>query len=321
MADDNKGWNCNLMEKSMDNLEQVKSISKDAYDFMIRLQTGDIDDGRYELQNGVYANVETYISEPREERRFENHRKYIDVQIIIEGEEFIELFPVNEFSEDSLYDDEKDISFFSNNEVGNKIKLSKGDSLVIFPGQAHMPCVQTDVSAKVKKAVIKIPIGVMPKLLFLDVDGTLTDGKIYMGKQGEEVKAFNIKDGYAIANILPQNRIIPVIITGRQSEIVSRRAEELGIECCLQNIKEKKLEMIKIANSYGIYQDENGILPRTAYMGDDIPDYDSMQIVEKKGCPQDAVPEIRQIADFVATQNGGEGAVREFIEWLCMGEK
>ena len=316
MADDNTGWNCNLMEKSMDNLEQVKSISNEAYDFMIRLQTEDKDDGRYELQNGVYVNVETYMSEPREERKFENHRKYIDVQIIIEGEEFIELFPVNEFLEDSLYDDEKDISFFSNNKIGNKVKLTKGDSLIIFPGQAHMPCIQTDISAKVKKAVIKIPIGVIPKILFLDVDGTLTDGKIYMGKQGEAVKTFNIKDGYAIANILPKKRIIPVIITGRQSEIVSRRAKELRIECCLQNIKEKKLEMIKVANSYGIFQNEMGILPGTAYMGDDIPDYDSMQIVEKRGCPKDAVDEIRQISDFVSARNGGDGAVREFIEWL-----
>lgn len=305
----------------MNKLDLVKSISNDAYDFILKLQTSDIDDGHYELHNGVYVNVETYMSKPREERRFENHRKYIDVQIIIEGEEFIELFPVNEFSENSLYDNEHDISFFSNHKVGNRIQLSKGDSLVIFPGQAHMPCVQVNSSSLVRKAVVKIPIDTMPKLLFLDVDGTLTDGKIYMGKEGEEVKAFNIKDGYAIANILPQNRIIPVIITGRQSEIVTRRAEELGIECCLQNIKEKKLEMIKIANSYGIYQDENDILPRTAYMGDDIPDYESMQIAEKKGCPQDAVAEIRQIADFVATQNGGEGAVREFIEWLCMGEK
>ena len=59
-----------------------------------------------------------------------------------------------------------------------------------------------------------------------------------------------------------------------------------------------------------------GILPGTAYMGDDIPDYDSMQIVEKRGCPKDAVDEIRQISDFVSARNGGDGAVREFIEWL-----
>lgn len=303
----------------MNNLERVKAISKEAYDFMIKLQTDVIGDGRYELQNGVYANVETYMSQPREERKFENHRKYIDVQIVIEGEEFIELFPVDKFSENSSYDDEKDLSFFSNDREGTKIKLSKGDSLIIFPGQAHMPCIQTDVSAKVKKAVIKIPIGVLSKLLFMDVDGTLTDGKIYMGKGGEEVKAFNIKDGYAIANILPQKKIVPVIITGRESEIVSRRAEELGIGCCLQNVKDKKPEMIKVANSYGIFQNENGILPGTAYIGDDVPDYDCMKIAEKRGCPKDAVDAIKQISDFVSTQNGGDGAVREFIEWICMG--
>lgn len=320
MANDNKSWNCDLAGECMNNLERVKAISKEAYDFMIRLQTDVIGDGRYELQNGVYANVETYMSQPREARKFENHRKYIDVQIIIEGEEFIELFPVEKFSENGCYDDEKDISFFCNCKKGTNIKLSKGDSLIIFPGQAHMPCVQTDESVKVKKAVIKIPVDMLPKLLFMDVDGTLTDGKIYMGKMEEEVKAFNIKDGYAIANILPQKKIVPVIITGRESEIVSKRAEELGIECCLQNVKDKKTEMIKVSNVYGIYQNENGILPRTAYIGDDIPDYDCMKIAEKRGCPRDAVDAIKQISDFVSTQNGGDGAVREFIEWMSMGE-
>lgn len=302
----------------MDNLERVKAISKAAYDFMLRLQTDVIGDGRYELQNGVYANVETYMSQPREERKFENHRKYIDVQMIIEGEEIIELCPVNTFSasENCGYDAEKDIAFFINCKEGIKNKLTKGDSLVIFPGQAHMPCVQTDTSAKVRKAVIKIPVDTLPKLLFMDVDGTLTDGKIYMGESGEKFKAFDIKDGYAISNILPQQRIIPIIITGRQSEIVSRRAEELGIDCCLQNIKDKKSKMIQVANSYGIFQNEYGILTGTAYIGDDIPDYDCMKIAEKRGCPRDAVDSIKQIADFVSLRRGGDGAVREFIEWM-----
>lgn len=301
----------------MNDLNVVKKLSEEAYNFIMRIQEEELSDGHYELGNGVYANVETYMSKPRSERQFENHRKYIDVQIVVDGEELMELFPVNAFSKKSFYDMERDTSFFNNDETGEKFQLTKGDFLIIFPGQAHMPCVQVNKSSLVKKAVVKIPIETLPKLLFMDVDGTLTDGKIYMGNDGELAKGFNIKDGYAIAHILPQNGIIPVIITGRESIFVSKRSKELGIEHCLQNVSEKKRTMIQVANSYGLYLNEDGILPRTAYIGDDIPDYESMLIAEKKGCPADAVEQIREKADFVASKKGGEGAVREFIEWLC----
>ena len=72
----------------------------------------------------------------------------------------------------------------------------------------------------------------MIRILIMDVDGTLTDGKIYMGCQGEVMKAFDVKDGCGIKDILPEAGIIPVIITGRKSEIVKRRCEELNIEHC-----------------------------------------------------------------------------------------
>ena len=74
------------------------------------------------------------------------------------------------------------------------------------------------------------------KLFVMDVDGTLTDGKIYMGENGEIMKAFNVKDGYAIAHMLPEMEIIPVIITGRKSKIVENRAKELGITELYQGV-------------------------------------------------------------------------------------
>lgn len=159
----------------------------------------------------------------------------------------------------------------------------------------------------------------MTKLIFLDVDGTLTDGKIYIGNNGELIKAFNIKDGYAIAHLLPKHNIIPVIITGRKSEIVSKRCQELGIDFVFQNVSNKKEKMIEFANSYGIYENEQGILLNTYYIGDDIPDLECMLIAEKKGCPADAVNEIKAVSDFVSSKNGGDGAVREFVEWVCRG--
>lgn len=77
------------------------------------------------------------------------------------------------------------------------------------------------------------------KMLVMDVDGTLTDGKIYYYSDGTEGKAFDVKDGYAIKHFLPQMGIVPVIITGRISDIVSRRAEELGIREVHQGIQNK----------------------------------------------------------------------------------
>lgn len=154
------------------------------------------------------------------------------------------------------------------------------------------------------------------KLLFMDVDGTLTDGKIYMGNDGEIFKAFSIKDGYGIAHILKEADIIPVIITARESEIVKRRCKELGIDLCIQNCPNKKEKMIEICGEYGIVSDKNGKFPQTAYIGDDLMDLECMKISEFCGCPGDAVKEIKAISDFISPHDGGDGAVRAFIEWF-----
>jgi len=77
------------------------------------------------------------------------------------------------------------------------------------------------------------------KMLVMDVDGTLTDGKIYMGQDGEIFKVFNVKDGYAIHELLPKYNIVPVIITGRISRIVENRAKEIGIKHIYQSVEDK----------------------------------------------------------------------------------
>lgn len=154
------------------------------------------------------------------------------------------------------------------------------------------------------------------KLLFMDVDGTLTDGNIYMSASGESFKSFHIKDGYGIHDILPQFGIVPIIITARESKIVEMRCKELEIKNIFQGCKNKKNKMIEIAERYGIKENPDGFLIQTAYIGDDIPDIECMKIAEYTGCPVDAVQQIKNIADFVAEHKGGDGAVREFIEWL-----
>ena len=154
------------------------------------------------------------------------------------------------------------------------------------------------------------------KMLVMDVDGTLTDGKLYIGSHGEMMKAFSIKDGYAIAELLPQMGIEPVIITGRESAIVTKRCEELGIKAVFQNCKNKKEKLIEIAAEKG-FNLENGKVAGIAYIGDDIQDIPCMVISEIVGCPADAVQSVKDIADYVSEKDGGYGAVRDFVEWLA----
>lgn len=151
------------------------------------------------------------------------------------------------------------------------------------------------------------------KLLAMDVDGTLTDGHIYMGAEGEVFKAFDVKDGYAIANLLPLLEIVPVIITGRTSVIVERRAAELGILELHQGVGNKLEKLIEIALKYHLSGSE------VAYIGDDLNDIPCIDYAGFSGCPCDAVEEVKKAVNYDCDSKAGRGAVREFIEE--MGKK
>ncbi len=146
----------------------------------------------------------------------------------------------------------------------------------------------------------------------MDVDGTLTDGKIYVSNNGELMKAFNIKDGYGIAYLLPQHNIIPVIITGRSSEIVAQRCKELNIKYYFQGVKDKLLTLTDFVSQQGVS------LAECAYIGDDLNDMSCMKAIKDAGglvaCPSDASKQVREYVDHIAISNGGGGAVRDFID-------
>ena len=152
------------------------------------------------------------------------------------------------------------------------------------------------------------------KYLVMDVDGTLTDGKIYMGNNGEAMKAFNVKDGCGIHDILIPAGIIPVVITRRQSFILENRCRELGIVNLYQGIEDKEVILDKILSDNG----DNYL--NVAYIGDDINDLSCMRKVKAQGgvlgCPADSVKEVIEVSNYVCKKNGGDGAVREFIEWF-----
>lgn len=148
------------------------------------------------------------------------------------------------------------------------------------------------------------------KLFVMDVDGTLTDGKINMGPDGELFKSFNIKDGYAINEMLPKHGIVPAIITGRTSKIVENRARELHITELHQG-KHDKLDTLKaLMSKYGCVKEN------VAYIGDDILDIVCMRECGVVGCPADSCEEVKELAQYVCANKGGEGAVREFVEYV-----
>lgn len=147
------------------------------------------------------------------------------------------------------------------------------------------------------------------KALFMDVDGTLTDGKVYLSAQGELMMAFDVKDGYAI-NHLGQYRIVPVNITGRNSRILERRCEEINIKELHQGVTEKTAKMLEVCERLGVKPEE------CAYIGDDVIDLVCIGLCGLSGCPSDAIGKVRESVDYVCKAKGGAGAVREFCDYF-----
>lgn len=147
------------------------------------------------------------------------------------------------------------------------------------------------------------------KILFLDVDGVLTDGKIIINNKGEETKAFNVKDGLGLKRLM-KHGIQVVWITGRKSRIVEYRANELGIREVYQAVKDKGMLLKKIMAKKGFIKEN------VCSMGDDIPDLAMFEVTGLSIAVADAVREIRMAADFITRTRGGQGAVREACEWL-----
>jgi len=154
----------------------------------------------------------------------------------------------------------------------------------------------------------------MIELLVIDVDGTLTDGKIYYSNTGDEIKAFNIKDGLMIKS---WNRLgkKSAIITGRVSNIVDRRAKELDITYVKQGVKNKKEVLDSIIEELGITYSE------VAIIGDDMNDLSMLKMVKKSFAPYDANSYVYDLVNYPLKKNGGDGAVAEMIEMLLKEEK
>jgi len=147
------------------------------------------------------------------------------------------------------------------------------------------------------------------QMLVLDVDGVLTDGRLYYGARGEVLKAFNVKDGHGIKQVAAAG-ITVAIISGRKSAAVARRARELGIRHVTQGAKDKLAELTKLARSRKIE------LEYCACVGDDTPDASILEAAGLGVAVADAHADALAAADLVTTRAGGQGAVREVCDWL-----
>lgn len=152
------------------------------------------------------------------------------------------------------------------------------------------------------------------KLFVMDVDGTLTDGRLHIDDNGVEAKSFHVRDGLAIRH-LAQCGVIPAIITGRTSGVVANRAAELGITEVHQGSTDKLATLRAMCERLGIGPSE------AAYIGDDLNDLPVMRQVGYAIAVADARDEVKEFSHFVTTAPGGGGAVCEAVERLmrCQG--
>ena len=151
------------------------------------------------------------------------------------------------------------------------------------------------------------------ELIVLDVDGTMTDSRITYSHNGDEIKSFNVKDGLAIASWRKLGKQV-AIITGRTSAIVERRAKELHIEHFYQGIHNKKEVLESLLEKLDISMEN------VAAIGDDLNDLQMLKAAEISFVPRDASAYVDKIATVILSKRGGDGAVREMIEYLIIKE-
>jgi len=151
------------------------------------------------------------------------------------------------------------------------------------------------------------------RLLILDVDGVMSDGLIYMGNSGEELKAFNVRDGYGIRCALTSG-IEVAIITGRKAKLLEDRCETLGITHLYQGQSDKLIAYRNLLEKLALAPDN------VAYVGDDLIDWPVMAEVGLSVAVADAHPLLVPRADYVTRIHGGRGAVREVCDLLLLAQ-
>ncbi len=150
------------------------------------------------------------------------------------------------------------------------------------------------------------------KLLVLDMDGVMTDGGIYLSADGQQSRKFNAKDGEGIKRLMRTGMKVAILTGSKEENIVNTRSQMLLISPDLvsMNTADKLQVLEEWSKKHGAHYDE------MAYVGDDLPDIPVMEKVGISACPSDAVPEVLDVADIILKRKGGEGCVREFVDYF-----
>ncbi len=151
------------------------------------------------------------------------------------------------------------------------------------------------------------------RLVCFDVDGTLTDGRLYFDSQGGEMKCFHVHDGQGL-RLLEDAGIRVALITARRSNIVQARGKDLRLRYVFDGVADKHAVLQQICAS------ENLSLAEAAFMGDDYPDLMCLQNVGLSACPADAMAVIQRVAHWQSRLPGGLGAAREFCDFILAAQ-
>jgi 3-deoxy-D-manno-octulosonate 8-phosphate phosphatase (KDO 8-P phosphatase) len=151
------------------------------------------------------------------------------------------------------------------------------------------------------------------KLLLLDVDGVLTDGKIVYTDRGEEIKFFDVRDGHGL-KLLMRAGIEVALVTGRESKVVEHRAKDLGITSVYQKVWDKGEILTKVVQEKGISEEA------IAFMGDDLIDLPVLERVGFSATVADGADDVKERVDYVSPHKGGERAVREICELILKAQ-
>ena len=168
----------------------------------------------------------------------------------------------------------------------------------------HGPVSRSKGTSKIRSQALK-----RLRLFATDVDGVLTDGGMYYGESGDELKKFNTRDGMGL-KLLQEEGFITAIITMENTKIVARRGKKLGIPEIHQGVRDKLALLRELVSKYHLTLEE------AVFMGDDVNDLAALRAAGFSGTPADGMEVVRKTVDYVCRCKGGEGAVREVVDLI-----